>query len=344
MHHHHFIHSLPQLVRYLDQKGIKHKIKIAQYQDPFSLLIPTYYVDLINWSDLHDPLGKMVLADRQEKTIQQYELVDPIADKAHSPVPGIIHRHTNRCLLMLTNACHVHCRFCFRKNMLSTNHANLKQAIAYIRSHTQLEEVIFSGGDPLALTDYMLRTIMDQIDTIDHVRIVRFHTRTPAVYPMRINTSFLESLASSKSLIVVLHINHVREITQAFRKAVHKLKKANMLLLAQTVLLKEVNDTATDLSQLFTHLIEIGVKPYYLHHLDKAAGTHHFRISIKQGLRIMRELRTAVSGTSMPHYVIDLPGGGGKVPVNEFREVAPNIYETVDFEGNKVRYEDPIYE
>lgn len=337
-----FIFSSSQLSEYLKSKGILYNPSElhSDGQKHFYVLIPKYYIDLIDWSDPHDPLKKMVMPNSLEDTVYEYELSDPIGDHSHEPVPGIIHRYPDRCLLMLTNICAVHCRFCFRKNLLETNKAHYEDAMTYIEDHKELWEVILSGGDPFMLTDYFLKKVVERLNGMDHIRVIRFHTRTPAVYPKRVTESFLESLISQKQTVVILHINHPREITEEFIAAVNHMKKTGIMLLSQTVLMKDINNSAETLTALFKQLTATGVKPYYLHHLDPAAGTHHFRISVEEGKKIYQSLRGNIPGHCIPEYVIDTPGGHGKIPVMRFERFSEKEYQAMNFEGKMIRYKD----
>jgi lysine 2,3-aminomutase len=339
-----FIFSYHQLIEYLKEKSIDtHAIPVPSQQSlahPFYLLIPKYYIDLIDWNNPQDPLMNMVLTSNLEADTKPYQLADPIGDQEKSPVPGIIHRYPDRCLLMLSNVCAVHCRFCFRRNLLDKNHADYKKSISYIRNHKEIWEVILSGGDPFMLTDHFLKLVMDQLRSIPHVKLIRFHTRTPAVYPARLTPDFIDILAQASPTIVVLHINHPREITPDFTDVVKRMRKAGIMLLSQTVLMKQVNNDPRILGTLFKHLVEIGVKPYYLHHLDLAAGTHHFRVSIEEGKSIMQNLRGHISGHCIPEYVIDVPGGLGKIPVSWFSHSHSKVYEATSFQKKHILYTD----
>lgn len=338
-----FVFSVAQLKEYLSSKGwdVSRMKKSGMWPEHgFNLLIPKYYVDLIDWYDETDPLRKMVLTSNLEAEIHEYEVADPIGDESHSPVPGIVHRYPDRCLLMLTSACAVHCRFCFRKNLLTSNTAHYQKCFDYLKNHEELWEVILSGGDPFTFTDAFMEKVIRDIRAIPHIKMIRFHTRTPAVYPKRVNDRFLEVLSPAAPCTIVIHINHPREITPEFIAAVQKLCATGALLLSQTVLMKGINDKAQTLEQLFKGLMEIGVKPYYLHHLDPAAGTHHFRISVEAGKKIMEQLRGHIAGTCIPEYVIDTPGGYGKIPVFWFQHTAEKTYEAISFEGKTIRYVD----
>ena len=337
-----FIRSPASLIAYLKSKKINPSEtglgEIAKH--PFPILIPKYYVDLIDWKNPDDPLRKMVMTCNLENTIKSHELEDPIGDKSHSPVPGLVHRYPDRALLMFINICAVHCRFCFRKNMLGKNTANLEKSINYIKTHKEIWEVILSGGDPFMFTDHFMKNIMEKLRSISHLKIIRFHTRTPVVYPKRVSLDFVKLLAIAKRCIVVIHINHPQEITKEFVETVKKMQDSGVMLLSQTVLLRGVNDSATVLEKLFRGLVESGVKPYYLHHLDLTRGTDHFRISVAKGKEIVQKLRGNVSGVCLPEYVIDTPGGFGKIPVFWFSHVSKEEYQATNFEGKRIFYQD----
>ena len=338
-----FVFSVAQLKEYLISKGwdMSRMEKHDSWPEHgFNLLIPKDYIDLINWYDESDPLRKMVLTSNLEQNIKEYEVVDPIGDESHSPVPGIVHRYPDRCLLMLTSACAVHCRFCFRKNLLTSNTAHYQKSIEYLKEHTELWEVILSGGDPFTFTDAFMGKVIRDIRAILHIKMIRFHTRTPAVYPARITASFIQAIQQAMPYTVVIHINHPREVTKDFTAAVRQLRDTGALILSQTVLMKDINDKAEILANLFKGLVEIGIKPYYLHHLDPAAGTHHFRTSVERGKQIMQQLRGHIPGICIPEYVIDTPGGYGKIPVFWFNHTEKDIYEAISFEGLKITYAD----
>lgn len=303
---------------------------------------------LIDTGNPHDPIAAQYVPTAAELVEHPDERGDPIGDHPHSPVEGIVHRYPDRVLLKLVHVCPVYCRFCFRREMvgpqgdgnLSTD--ALRKALDYIRADDRIWEVILTGGDPLILSPRRLKEVMQELATIAHVRIVRIHSRVPAVDPARISDSLLGALrASGKTLFIALHVNHARELTAEVRAASARLAASGINLVSQSVLLKGVNDDADTLADLMRAFVEIGVKPYYLHHPDLAPGTGHFRLTIAEGQAIMRELRSKVSGLCIPHYILDLPGGFGKVEVgtDALREVAPNRYIALDRHGNQQVYE-----
>lgn len=248
------------------------------------------------------------------------DLSDPIGDDKHSPVAGIVHRYPDRVLLLPVKVCAAYCRFCFRRETVGQTPVDLTDdelnaAFHYIETHKEVWEVILSGGDPLILKPEKLGHILDRIESIDHVQVLRIHTRLPVQDPQRITDSLAAVLHRRKALYVVLHVNHADELTPETDAALDRLHKAGCVLLSQSVLLKGVNDDAKTLETLFRALVIRRIKPYYLHHPDKAQGTAHFRLPIAAGQKLMKVLRWKVSGLCQPTYVLDIPHGFGKVPI-----------------------------
>lgn len=267
-----------------------------------------------------DPVARQFVPSGSELVILPEELGDPIADAPFTPIKGITHRYPDRVLLKITHMCPVYCRFCFRRELVGPgqqmlNASELDAAFDYIRDHQQVWEVIFSGGDPLIMPAKNLLPIMATLDAIEHVKVIRFHTRVPIVNPEHITHELIDVLNTRTPVWIVVHTNHSQEIGQAARDALRRLSNAGIPLLSQTVLLKGINDTPEALESLFRTLVANRVKPYYLHHGDLAKGTSHFRTSISEGQQLMRRLRGRTGGTCQPLYVLDIPGGHGKVPV-----------------------------
>lgn len=298
------------------------RTSIEEVAARYAVAITPSSAELIDAADAADPIARQFVPDPAELTTQPGELADPIGDDAHSPLPGIVHRYADRVLLKLVHVCPVYCRFCFRREMVgphgrgSLTPAQLTAALDYIASDQRIWEVILTGGDPLVLSARRLRAVVKRLVAIQHVKILRVHTRVPAVAPKLITREYARALkADGKATYVVLHINHARELTQAARAACARLVDAGIPLLSQTVLLKGVNDNPAALTSLFRTLVENRIKPYYLHHPDLAPGTSHLRPSIAAGQELMRELRGDVSGLCQPAYMLDIPGGAGKVPI-----------------------------
>lgn len=297
----------------------------------------------INPADALDPIALQFVPDAAELITTPEERGDPIGDDAHSPVAGIVHRYPDRVLLKLVHVCPVYCRYCFRREMVgpkgrgTLSSQQIADALAYIRGDKNIWEVILTGGEPLLMSPRRLRVVMRELAQIDHVKIVRVHSRLPAVAPERVSAEMLRALkASGRATYVVLHVNHAREMTKAVRVACAKIVDAGIPMLSQSVLLRGVNDNADALDALFRTLVECRIKPYYLHHGDLAPGTAHFRTSISEGQNLMRTLRGRLSGIAQPIYVLDIPGGAGKVPVG------PNyLRETGEKLARRYRVEDP---
>jgi lysine 2,3-aminomutase len=288
----------------------------------YAVAITPAVAELIDRDDPNDPLARQFVPDPAELVSQPNERADPIGDDAFSPVEGIVERYPDRVLLKLVYACPVYCRFCFRREMVgpggrrSLTADKREAAYRYISQHPGIWEVILTGGDPLVLPPSLLRDVVHRLAAIDHVKIVRLHTRMPAVAPGQITAELVEALrAPGATTYVALHANHPRELSPAARAACARIVDAGIPMLSQTVLLRGVNDDVETLSALMRAFVECRIKPYYLHHADLAPGTGHLRTSIAAGQDLMRQMRGRVSGLCQPAYVLDIPGGAGKVPV-----------------------------
>lgn len=312
----------------------------------YAVALPPALVALIDRNDVDDPIARQFVPQAAELDRRSDELLDPIGDDAHSPVEGIVHRYPDRVLLKLTHVCAVYCRFCFRREMVGSGKPNalsreaLAEALDYIRTHKEIWEVILTGGDPLILSPRRLRETMQALGSIDHVKIVRIHTRVPIADPKRITPELVRAMKiKGKATYVALHVNHARELSPDARTAIDRMADAGMPLLGQTVLLKGVNDNAATLSALMRSLVECRIKPYYLHHGDLAPGTSHLRTDIATGQTIMREMRGHVSGLCQPTYVLDIPNGHGKSPIGPgYLEPAGEGYSIEDFNGQRHAY------
>jgi lysine 2,3-aminomutase len=277
---------------------------------------------LIDADDPADPIARQFIPTIDELTSTPEELADPIGDAANSPVRGIVHRYPDRVLLLPTQACASYCRFCFRRETVgpggagTLSAAELDAAMAYVAGDKAIWEVILTGGDPLVLSPARIGQIMDRLARIDHVKIVRVHTRVPAVAPERITDALVAALPQSgKTTYLALHANHPRELTAGARAACARLIDAGIVMLSQTVLLRGVNDDVAVLGALMRAFVETRIKPYYLHHADLAPGTSHLRLTLAEGQALMRGLRGTYSGLCQPAFVLDIPGGHGKAPV-----------------------------
>ena len=277
---------------------------------------------LIDTNDPFDPIARQYIPSADELVAQPNETADPIGDHTHSPVDGIVHRYPDRVLFKLVHVCAVYCRFCFRREMVGPGKETALSGDAYagsldyIRAHDEIWEVILTGGDPLMLSPRRLAEIMADLAAINHVKIIRLHTRVPVADPARVTPEMVAALrVPGAATWVALHANHPRELTPAARAACALMVDAGIPLVSQSVLLRGVNDSAATLEALMRAFVECRIKPYYLHHGDLAPGTAHLRTTIAQGQALMRAVRGNVSGLCQPDYVLDIPGGFGKAPI-----------------------------
>ena len=288
-------------------------------------LTPTL-AELIRPEDQNDPIARQFIPDARELVRDPSETDDPIGDDAKSPVKGLVHRYPDRVLIKLVATCAVYCRFCFRRERVGPGSASLSEnelaaALDYVRARPAIREIILTGGDPLTLSPRRIAKTTQAISSIPHVRTLRWHTRLPVAAPERVTTALMNALdAGEKTVVVAIHANHPRELAPAACAACRRMSERGVMLVSQSVLLKGVNDDAETLEALMRAFLEARVKPYYLHHGDLAPGTSHWRTPIEDGQALMRALRRRLSGLAMPAYMLDIPGGYGKVPI-----AAPSI-------------------
>jgi lysine 2,3-aminomutase len=288
----------------------------------YAVAITPEFAELIDRSDPDDPIARQFIPRAEELFPQPGESADPIGDHTFSPVQGIVHRYPDRVLFKLVHVCAVYCRFCFRREMVGPGKETVlsesayRAALEYIRARSEIWEVILTGGDPLMLSPRRMKDILSDLAEIDHVRVVRLHTRVPVADPDRVSAAMVDALkVAGATTWVALHANHVRELTPSARAACARLVDAGIPMVSQSVLLRGVNDDAAALSDLMRGFVECRIKPYYLHLGDLAPGTAHLRTTLAEGQSLMRELRGRVSGLCQPEFVVDLPGGAGKSPV-----------------------------
>lgn len=290
--------------------------------DRYAIGVTPTVAALIDPRDAADPIARQFLPDASELERDAAELADPIGDSAHSPVKGLVHRYPDRVLLKVVGICPVYCRFCFRREMVgpgsdaNLNASEIAAALASIAARPRVWEVIVTGGDPFVMSARRIAELTSGIASIPHVKVLRWHTRIPIVAPERVTEALVAALrAGNRAVYVGLHANHPRELTPAARAACARLVDGGIPVLSQTVLLRGINDDPDTMEDLLRALVEARVKPYYLHHPDLAPGTRHFRTSIANGQALMQELRRRLSGVALPTYVLDIPGGYGKVPI-----------------------------
>jgi lysine 2,3-aminomutase len=288
----------------------------------YAIAVTPEIADLIDRENPDDPIARQFIPDARELVEQPGESADPIGDDAHSPVAGIVHRYPDRVLFKLVHVCAVYCRFCFRREMVGPGKATAlseracRDALDYIRNHSEVWEVILTGGDPLMLSPRRIAEIMADLAAIDHVKIIRIHTRVPIADPARVSPEMVAALrVEGATTWLAIHANHPRELSDTARAAAARLADAGIPLVSQSVLLRGVNDDAATLEALMRTFVECRIKPYYLHHGDLAPGTGHLRTTIEHGQELMRTLRGRVSGLCQPDYVLDIPGGHGKAPI-----------------------------
>jgi lysine 2,3-aminomutase len=308
----------------------------------YAVAITPALVDLIDTADPSDPIALQFVPDERELETHPEESADPIGDAAHSPVPGVVHRYPDRVLLKVVNVCAVYCRFCFRREMVGPGRgaltgAALTAALDYIARTPDIWEVILTGGDPLLLPPRRLKDVVRRLAAIDHVKVIRLHTRIPVVAPECLTPSLMCALRSGKATFMVVHANHPRELTEAARAACARVIDAGIPMLSQSVLLRGVNDDVETLGALMRALVECRIKPYYLHHADLAPGTAHLRTSIAEGQELIRALHGRYSGLCQPHYVLDIPGGHGKSPIGP-SYLSDDGNQITDFKGARHVY------
>ncbi|OHD12763.1 MAG: lysine 2,3-aminomutase [Spirochaetes bacterium GWD1_27_9] len=288
-------------------------------KDFFPLRVTPYYLSLIQKDNPNDPLRKTVVPIINEHIHSSVEKEDPLNEDEHTPVEGIIHRYPDRVLFLVTGFCSTYCRYCTRSRLVG--HKNIcnidciENAISYIEKNTQIRDVIISGGDPLTLQDFEIEYILSKLRRIPHIEIIRIGTKVPVVLPQRITTNLVNILKKYHPLFMSIHFTHFNELTEETKQACERLADAGIPLGSQTVLLKDINDNVETMTKLMQGLLKIRVKPYYLYQCDPILGSSHFRTKVEKGLEIIKGLRGFTSGYAIPNFVIDSPGGGGKIPL-----------------------------
>lgn len=283
---------------------------------PFA--VTPYYMGLVNPCDPLDPIRKTVIPRVEEFTTSQHEMIDPCGEDKNSPVPGLVHRYPDRVLFLVNDICSVYCRYCTRSRVVGSGelHPEFEHVYRYLEAHTEVRDVLISGGDPLVFSDDRLETIIQRLRHIPHIEIIRIGTKVPVVMPQRITDRLVAMLKRYHPLFMSIHFLHPREITPEVTAACNKLADAGIPTFSQTVLLKGVNDDPAVMKTLMQKLLTLRVRPYYIYQCDPVQGTSHFRTTIKTGLDIMEHLRGHTTGYAVPTYVVDAPGGGGKIPVS----------------------------
>jgi lysine 2,3-aminomutase len=331
--------------------SVDEQAAIVRHQGPLPVSITPYYAALLDRDDPLQPLRRTVIKVRDEYIIAPEEEADPLNEDADSPVPGLIHRYPDRVLFLTTGFCSVYCRYCTRSRMVGNaggefrfNIEQMQTAVNYIREHQEIRDVLLSGGDPLTLADSRLEWLLEQIHAIPHVEILRIGTKVPAVLPQRVTPALVNMLRKFHPLWMSIHFTHPDELTPEVAQACTRLADAGIPLGSQTVLLKGVNDTVDTLKKLYQGLLKIRVRPYYLYQCDPVHGSSHFRTSVSKGLEMIAGLRGKTTGYAVPTYVVDTPGGGGKIPLIPDYLVGRENGDLLlrNHEGKVFRYPDPV--
>ncbi|HRX59242.1 MAG TPA: KamA family radical SAM protein [Eubacteriales bacterium] len=314
----------------------------------FRMAITPYYASLIDPNDPNDPIRKQAVPSILETRDDPNDLEDPLGETADSPVPHLVHRYPDRVLLLVTLQCSMYCRHCTRRRVVGEEdrvitEAALQKAVSYIRAHTEIRDVLISGGDPLTMRTEKLEHIISLLRGIEHVEIVRIGTRVPVVMPMRITGELTGMLKKYHPIWINTHFNHPNELTPEAARACAAIVDAGIPLGNQTVLLKGVNDDAETMKRLLLGLVKMRVRPYYLYQCDLSCGIGHFRTRVEVGVDIMHKLTGNISGYALPKFVIDAPGGGGKIPVGHDYVISRDDREVVleNYKGLRYRYPQP---
>ena len=339
------ITSLAQLQRLMPTLTPEEYAGTQLANTKLALGITPYFFNLIDPADENCPIRRQVIPRIEETRTAPWEMTDPCGEDSHAPVPGLIHRYPDRVLFLVTDRCASYCRYCTRSRLVSNAtgydfHADFDRQIDYIRQHPEVRDVLLSGGDPLLLSDEKLGYLLGRLRAIPHVEFLRLGTRIPIFLPQRITPELCAILRQHHPLFVSIHANHPRELTTEVREALERLADAGIPLGNQSVLLRHVNDDLVVMRAMLQKLLICRVKPYYLYQCDLIAGSAHLRASVRQGLEIMEGLRGHTTGYAVPQYVIDAPGGGGKVPINPDYILERSDEQVVirNFEGKMFAY------
>lgn len=358
------IKTLDELIHFFGKSNIKNSpysyILSSDYKKIFNNIhhlfrfqVTHYYLNLANINNPQCPILLQILPNERELQDPYFHDLDPLREESNSPIPNLVHRYPDRVLWYISHHCAVYCRFCMRKRKVSnpisnTLKKNKEIILEYIKNHKDIKEVILSGGDPLSLEDHLFDEILKELKQIQHIYSIRIHTRMITMLPARITRNLVQIFEKYYPLTLVTHFNHSLELTDIVFEKIKMLKKAGVMVLNQSVLLKHINDSSEEQEKLILKLIQFGIKPYYLHHCDEVKGTSHFRITLKRGIEILQSLRGRNPGIALPSYMIDLPNGGGKVPVQPsylftFNE-SQNEYEFYNYKFDKLYTLKEIYE
>ena len=339
------VEELDKYVKLSDQE----KEDIGRVLSKFRMSITPYYLTLIDPDDPNCPIRKQAIPSVYEMHVGQNDMLDPLAEDTDSPVPGLTHRYPDRVLFLITDMCSMYCRHCTRRRFAGQHDQRMPQdridmSIEYIRNHPEIRDVLLSGGDALLVSDEILEDIIKRLREIDHVEVIRLGTRTPVVLPQRITEDFVNMLRKYHPIWLNTHFNHYDEITIESKQAIDRLADAGIPLGNQSVLLKGINDSVDIMKKLVQRLAYIRVRPYYIYQCDLSLGIEHFRTPVSKGIEIIEGLRGHTSGYCVPTFVVDAPGGGGKIPVmpNYVISQAPGKIVLRNYEGVISTYSEPV--
>ena len=317
-------------------------------QNHLPFRITPYFASLLNRFPSNHPLFRTMIPSKEELILSPGERKDPLNEESYSPVPHIVHRYPDRVLFTITGFCAAYCRYCTRSHMVAKKNkshvstSSWEIGIQYIQQNPQIRDVLISGGDPLTLPDFRLEYLISQLRNIPHVEIIRIGTKIPVVLPMRITKNLVRMLKKYHPLMMSLHFSHPDELSIETREACNMLADAGIPLGSQSVLLKGINDNVETFKRLNHELLKVRVRPYYIYQCDPIPGSEHFRTAVEKGLDIIKGLRGFTSGYAVPHFVIDAPGGGGKIPLlpNYIKQVEQDRITLINYEGKEFHYPD----
>ena len=325
-----------------EMEGVKHS------KGRLALAVTPYFVSLMDPTNPNCPIRRQAIPRIEEFHVSKNDRVDPLGEDKNSPVPGLVHRYPDRVLLLVTDQCAVYCRYCTRRRLVGSNErsitqGNFEEVLKYLKSHRKVRDVLLSGGDPLLLENERLEEILSRLRAIPHIELLRIGTRVPVTLPQRITSGLVRMLKKYHPLMISIHFTHPKEITDTVKRACNELADGGIPLGSQTVLLKGINDKPCVMKKLVHELLKIRVRPYYIYQCDLALGTEHFRTSVATGIQIIEKLRGHTTGYAVPTYVIDAPGGGGKIPMGPVYQISKAKGKIVlrNYEGEIFEYPEP---
>jgi lysine 2,3-aminomutase len=321
---------------------------IKQSRGRLALAVTPYFASQMDPINPNCPIRRQAIPRIEECHLSKNDMVDPCGEDKDSPVPGLVHRYPDRVLLLVTDQCAVYCRYCTRRRLVGSNErsitqGNFEEVLKYLKSHRKVRDVLLSGGDPLLLENERLEEILSRLRALPHIELLRIGTRAPVTLPQRITGGLVRMLKRYHPLMISIHFTHPKEITDAVKRACNELADGGIPLGSQTVLLKGINDKPYIMKKLVQELLKIRVRPYYIYQCDLAMGTEHFRTSLATGIQIIEKLRGHTTGYAVPTYVVDAPGGGGKIPVEPDYVMSRGKGKIVlrNYEGKVFEYPEP---